>query len=57
MNDQLDLAEERYYNLTEAFREAIYGGVSDSALDTLRFETGFLKEDFDQLIKEKEESK
>lgn len=57
MSDQQDLAEERYYNLTEAFREAIYGGVSDSALATLRFETGFLKEDFDQLIKEKEESK
>lgn len=51
MNDQ-SLAErmqERYQRLSWALLECFDKNVSKESMDTLMFETGFLKQDFDKL--------
>lgn len=49
MNEQTELENERYLRLTQAFMEAILLGMSTENMKTMKFETGFLQQDFDKL--------
>lgn len=49
---QQEMEQERYQRLMAAFSELIGAKVSTEALDTLRFESGLLPEDFDKLKEE-----
>ena len=53
---QQEAQQERYYRLMAAFSELIGAKVSTDTLDTLKFETGLLPEDYNKLKGEKIET-